>query len=328
MARIAVIAPCYNEAAVIEAFCAELRRVLDTIPDYDSRIILIDDGSTDGTLDKLDAIARRDDRVAVYSLSRNFGHQIALSAGLDVADGDAVVMMDSDLQHPPALILEFVRLWQNGADVVSAVRAATEQATAVKRMTGRAFYWLINRLSDVSIVPGAADFCLLSRRAHRALVSMPERHRFLRGMVSWIGFRRAFVHFEAPARAAGVTKYTRLKMMAFAVDALLSFSAAPMRLATRLGALLVAPGIVYMLDILWHYFLIGDLVPGWGSTLCVLLIIGGVQLMFIGLIGEYLARIFEQTKHRPLYLFKQVPSAAPTAACLAQISTTLSDPNQ
>ena len=309
-----VVAPCYNEAAGIDAFYRQVREVLDGMPRLTGRIVFIDDGSTDGTLEKLDAIARRDPGVDVYSLSRNFGHQVALSAGLEMARGDAVVMMDSDLQHPPALIPELVRRWLSGFDVVSAVRNTTSGASLVKRATAAGFYWLINRLSDVEIVPGAADFCLLSRRAHEALLSMPEHHRFLRGMVSWIGFPRALVPFDAPARPAGASKYTFIKMMGFAIDALLSFSAAPMRIASRMGMLLVLPGLAYLGYVIYRYFMVGDTVPGWGSTLSVLLIIGGMQLVFIGLIGEYLSRIFEETKHRPLYVFKQRPPVAVAAS--------------
>lgn len=305
------MAPCYNEAPVIDAFHTALSEALNTIPGFTFRIIIVDDGSTDGTLSRLNAIATRDPRVQAYSLSRNFGHQIALSAGLDVADADAVVMMDSDLQHPPSLIPELVRHWQSGHDVVSAIRVSTADATLFKRWTGRAFYWLINHLSDVEIIAGAADFCLLSRRAHRALIAMPERHRFLRGMVSWIGFPRARVPFEASPRASGQSKYTWVRMLGFAIDALLSFSAAPMRIASRIGLSIAVPGFAYLAYILGRYAVVGDLVPGWSSTIGVLLIIGGVQLLFIGLIGEYLSRIFEQTKQRPLYIFKQQPGPPP-----------------
>jgi dolichol-phosphate mannosyltransferase len=305
-----VVAPCFNEAAGIDTFYRQVRDVLDGMPRLSGRIVFVDDGSTDATLEKLNAIAARDPAVEVYSLSRNFGHQVALSAGLDVARGDAVVMMDSDLQHPPSLIPELVRRWQSGFDVVSAVRNTTSGASLLKRATAAAFYWLINRLSDVEIVPGAADFCLLSRRAQEALVAMPEHHRFLRGMVSWIGFPRARVPFDAPERTAGTSKYTLLKMMGFAIDALLSFSAAPMRVASRMGTLLVLPGLAYLVYVVYRYFMVGDTVPGWGSTVSVLLIVGGTQLVFIGLIGEYLSRIFEETKHRPLYVLKQRPPAA------------------
>src|SRR5580765_4076690 len=304
-----VVVPCFNEAAGIETFYREVRTVLEGLPRISGGIVFVDDRSTYGTLERVNAIAARDDSVEVYSLSRNFGHQVALSAGLDAARGDAVLMMDADLQHPPALIPELVRRWQSGFDVVSAVRNTTEGAGVFKRATAAGFYWLINRLSDIEIVPGAADFCLLSRRAHEALVAMPEHHRFLRGMVSWIGFPRARVPFDAPERPAGQSKYTFLRMMGFAIDALLSFSAAPMRIASRMGTLLVVPSLAYLVYVVYRYFIVGDTVPGWGSTVSVLLIIGGTQLVFIGLIGEYLSRIFEETKHRPLYVLKQRPPA-------------------
>ncbi len=308
MPVVVIVAPCYNEDAGVDDFYAALCHAVDLLTDITPRFVLVDDGSTDGTLGKLNAIAAGAPRVAGDSRWPKFGHQSAVSAGLDVADGDAVIMMDADLQHPPALIGELIRQWRAGFDVVSAVRATTEDVGLVKRWTGRGFYWLINRLSDVKIVPEAADFCLLSRRAHRALIAMPERHRFLRGMVSWIGFRRALVPFHAPSRRTGASKYTWFKMVTLSIDALLSFSAAPMRVASRFGAMLVLPGIAYFFYIVGRYVFVGDLVPGWGSILSVLLIIGGAQLIFIGLIGEYLARIFEQTKHRPLYLFKQKPA--------------------
>jgi polyisoprenyl-phosphate glycosyltransferase len=301
-----VIVPCFNEAEVVHRFCSELVDVLGPL-DLQWQICFVDDGSTDATLDRLNEIAARDDRIAVYSLSRNFGHQIALSAGLDVTAGSAVVMMDADLQHPPGLIPEMVALWRSGYDVVSAVRRDTEDATWFKRVTANTFYRLINRFGETPIVPGAADFCLLSVRAHQAICAMPERHRFLRGMVSWIGFNRTYVPFQAPRRTAGESKYTTLKMLSLAIDALFSFSAAPMRMATRCGLALLVPGALYFLYILLRYVALDDFVRGWGSLIGTLMIIGGVQLIFIGMVGEYLARIFEESKHRPLYFFKQTP---------------------
>jgi polyisoprenyl-phosphate glycosyltransferase len=284
-ADITIVAPCYNEAAIIERFYAELVRALDGV-DASWRVCFIDDGSTDSTLERLNGLAKSDRRVRVYSLSRNFGHQIALSAGLDVSLGSAVVMMDADLQHPPAIIPQMVALWRSGSDVVSAVREDTEGATWFKRATAGAFYRLINRFGETSIVPGAADFCLLSARAHAAVCAMPERHRFLRGMVSWIGFDRTYVPFQAPRRPAGQSKYTTLKMF---------------------GLALLVPGTLYFAYILARYIAMDDFVRGWGSLIGMLMIIGGIQLVFTGMVGEYLARIFEESKRRPLYFFKQTP---------------------
>ena len=307
--RLAIVVPCYNEAAVVESFFAELVRAMDSAATA-WRVCFIDDGSTDGTLERLNALAGSDHRVRVYSLSRNFGHQVALSAGLDVTAGSAVVMMDADLQHPPALIPRMIALWRSGYDVVSAVREETEGSTWFKRATANAFYRLINRIGEMSVVPGAADFCLLSARAHAAVCAMPERHRFLRGMVSWIGFERTYVPFQAPRRPAGESKYTTVKMIGLALDALFSFSAAPMRMATRLGLALLVPGTIYFVYILARYVFMDDFVRGWGSLIGTLMIIGGTQLIFLGIIGEYLARIFEESKRRPLYFFKQTPGDA------------------
>jgi dolichol-phosphate mannosyltransferase len=294
-------------------FYSELKSVLSKTPSLAYEIIFVDDGSTDTTLDQLNRLAANDSTVKVYSLSRNFGHQVALSAGLDVASGDAVVMLDSDLQHPPELIVEMVRTWREGYEVVSAIRRKTEDSTFFKRLSSKAFYWILSKLSETPIVAGAADFCLLSRKAHHALIQMPERHRFLRGMVSWIGFRRALVSFEAPCRAAGGSKYSTAKMLSLAFNAIFSFSVAPIRLLAQFGFLVIGLSFVYLGYILIHVFYYRDVVPGWSSLVFVTTFLGGTQLAFIGLIGEYLARVFEEAKNRPLYFFKQRPEGMQTA---------------
>lgn len=303
-----IVAPCYNEAEVISLFYKALKPVLQEIPDLDHRIIFVDDGSDDSTLTKLHDLAAQDPSVAVLSLSRNFGHQVALTAGLDAAKGDAIVMMDSDLQHPPTLIPGMVKLWREGHDVVSAVRKSTADSSIFKRMTSAAFYSLVNRLSDTRIVPGAADFCLLSHQAHQALQQCPERHRFWRGMVSWIGFSRAFVEFEAPPRPAGRSKYSNLKMLTLALDAVFSFSVVPIRLAAHLGLAAISLSLLYLLYILACFLFDRPLlVQGWTSIIFVVAFLGGVQLAFIGVLGEYIGRIFEEVKRRPLYILKQHP---------------------
>jgi len=304
-----VVTPCYNEEEVVEKFYEALKPVLKSLTGLNHRIIFVDDGSRDRTLEKLNALAALDPAVHVYALSRNFGHQIALTAGLDAARGDAVIMMDSDLQHPPALIPDMIRLWREGHDVVSAVRQATEKSRLFKGFASAVFYWLINFLSDTNIVRGAADFCLLSRQAHRALRRLPERHRFLRGMVSWVGFKRAFVFFDAPDRAAGRSKYTLFKMLQLAFNATFSFSVTPIRLATQLGLITILLSLFYLIFIVTCYFLGWSLAPGWASIIFLVTFLGGVQLAFVGILGEYIARIFEEVKRRPLYLFKQKPPA-------------------
>ena len=307
--RLAIIVPCCNEAEVLPLFHESLTAVLDRVAELDFEIIFVESGSTDPTLDVLDELAEADPRVRVYSLSRNHGHQMALTAGLDVARADAVVQMDCDLQHPPALLPQMIELWREGHDVVSAVRQNTADATFLRQLCSTGFYWLINRLSDTPIVAGAADFCLLSHRAHRALQAMPERHRFLRGMISWIGFRRAFVPFEAPPRAAGESKYKPWRLVKFAVDAMFSFSAKPIRIVGLLGMVIVASGLLWMASI-FLLAILGNPVQGWAPLMVAILIIGGLQMVGIGITGEYIARVFEESKRRPLYFFKQTPADA------------------
>lgn len=305
---ISVVVPCFNESKVVGLFYQELKQVLDGLEEFEHEIIFVDDGSTDATLDKLNQIASEDRCLRVCSFSRNFGHQIALTAGLDVAVGQAVIMMDADLQHPPALIPQLIDKWQQGYDIVSAVRDTTVGVSWFKKATSRVFYFILNLLSETSIPAGAADFNLLSHRACVVLRNMPERHRFLRGMTSWMGFKRAFLPYSAAKRAAGESKYTVFKMVTLALDAVFSFSAAPLRIATKLGLAITFLGFVYLVWIVSRHFFTGDTVTGWASLIGVTLILGGFNLIFIGLIGQYLSRVFEEVKGRPMYVFKQKPT--------------------
>lgn len=303
--KLCVVVPCFNEEACLRTFHQQLRGALERIPDAEVEILFVDDGSRDGTPQILAELSREDQAVRVLTLSRNFGHQIALTAGLDAADADAVVMMDSDLQHPPSLIPAMVAHWRAGSDIVSAVRQETHGASSLKRLSAAGFYRLINLLSDTHIVPGAADFCLLSRQAHRALISVRERNRFLRGIVSWIGFSRTFIPFQAPPRFAGQTKYSTAKMLGLAMSAIFSFSTLPLRLATRLGLLISAAGFAYFIYVLIARVFLARTVEGWTSLMSVVLILGGGQLIFTGLLGEYLAVIYDEAKRRPLYFIKE-----------------------
>lgn len=306
---VCVVTPCYNEELGIGRFHERLKAVLTRISNIEYEVIFVDDGSSDATLERLNELAAEDGRLTVLSLSRNFGHQTALTAGIDHADADIVILMDSDLQHPPELLPDLIQSWHEGDhDVVSAVRGRTTGASPLKRLTSYGFYAILNLLSETKITPGAADFCLLSRRAQAALKRMPERHRFLRGMISWIGFKRAFVPYEASDRSAGSSKYTFKRMIALAADAAFSFSAAPIRLGIRLGLAVVGLGSFYFAYILARAFFFGDLVHGWGSLMSVLLILGGLNLTLVGLVGSYVARVYEEVKDRPLYFLKQGPS--------------------
>ena len=266
-ALLSVVVPCYNESQVIRTFYKELRAVLEKLENLEFEIIFVDDGSSDDTLSQLNQLAQENPVVRVCSLSRNFGHQIALTAGLDRAVGDAVVLMDADMQHPPQLIRELVQSWREGHDVVLAIRKTTHGVSLIKKLTSRGFYAVLNYLSGTPVPPGAADFCLLSRPVCQSLRSMPERHRFLRGMISWAGFRRALVPYEAPPRAAGQSKYTLPKMVALALDATFSFSSEPLRLALRSGVILTLLGFAYLVVTLAKGFLFGGFVPGYASLI-------------------------------------------------------------
>jgi len=307
--RVGIVCPCFNESEAIPRFYRVLSDVLHTIEHFTFHIIFVDDGSTDDTLATLNSIAERDKRVSVYSLSRNFGHQAALSAGLDACEEAAVILMDSDLQHPPSLIPQMLNEWTSGADIVSMVRTETEGATLFKSLSASSFYSLFNFLSDTRIEPGAADFCLLSRQVYTTLREMPERDRFYRGLISWVGFDRHYLSYAASERVHGLSKYTLAKMVRLSLDAVFSFSIRPIRLAMQVGGLLTMTGLIYLIYVIGRWVILEDLVRGWASLMAVMMILGGVQLLTIALIGEYIARTNEQVKGRPLYILKQRPDS-------------------
>ncbi len=301
---ITVVAPAYNEVEGIEHFVESLLAILDTLP-YNSAILLVDDGSTDGTRDRLDVLqAGRPGRIGVLHLSRNFGHQAAITAGMDYAEGDAVITMDADMQHPPGLLPELVRRWAEGFDVVQTIRRRTERSGGFKSLTSRAFYRLINRFSSTPIEPNASDFRLLSRRVVELFRrDLRERDRFLRGLVSWVGFKVARVEFDAPPRFAGETKYSFGKMAHLARVGLISFSKVPLKIAVLVGIVVSGLSLLYGLYAVAAYFLLKKLVvPGWASTILVVTFLGGANLLVLGLIGEYIASIFEEIKGRPIYI--------------------------
>jgi dolichol-phosphate mannosyltransferase len=297
---LSVVAPVYEEEALIEAFH---ERVVAALEGIAFELVLVDDGSTDRTPELLAQIAGRDERVRVIELSRNFGHQTALTAGLDHARGDAIVMMDSDLQDPPELIPEMLAHWERGTDVVYAVRHRREGETRFKLATARWFYKLFTALADVPLEPDSGDFRLLDRAPLDALLSMRERNRFLRGMTVWIGYTQTAVPYERDPRHAGETKYTLRRMVTFSLDAISSFSHRPLQLATLIGFL--CAGIAFVLiPIVFALRLAGSYLPGFGSITIAVLLLGGIQLMAIGLIGEYVGRIYDEVKGRPLYLVR------------------------
>ena len=298
-ALISVVVPLHDEEGTVGELHRRLTSVLAPLGRYE--VVLVDDGSSDGTWQAMRGLARSDPQTRLIRLSRNFGHQVALSAGLDHARGDAVVSMDGDLQDPPELIPELIERWHAGADVVFAIRQRREGETWFKLATASVFYKLINRVSSVNIPEQAGDFRLLSRRALDALLAMPERARYLRGMSSWIGFEQASVPYARDARYAGETKYPLRRMLHFAGDAVTSFSATPIRLVAALGFLSVALCLVALAWTLYVRFFTDETVAGWTSVIVVVLFLGGVQLLSLGIIGQYVGRIFDEVKDRPLY---------------------------
>jgi len=302
---LSVVVPALNETDNLPVLHERLVRVLDELgASYE--IIFVDDGSTDGTWDCIERLAEDDEAVSGIRFSRNFGHQSALMAGLDFARGDAIITMDADLQHPPEMIPVLVHKWQEGATIVNTVREYSEKTGFFKKLSANMFYWLINKLSDIKLVPNAADFRLMDRKAVDALSALNERTFFLRGLVQWIGFSHVEVPFEASDRYAGETKYSLRNQLAFAVSGITSFSHLPLRLGAWLGLIcLVLFGLCGMYLVLGA-FVLGKPIPGWSWVICLLLFVTGIQFLLCGVIGEYIARIHEEARGRPSYLVDEV----------------------
>ena len=298
-----IVIPIYNEAEVFEGTYRAIREVIDSL-DYRFVLYCVDDGSSDGTTDVLRRLAARDSAIRIIELSRNFGHQAALTAGLAAAEGDIVVTMDADGQHPPGLIPKLLSLVRQGYDIVQAQRVAAVETDPMKRWTSGGFYRLLNLISGTPVLPGAADFRALSRQAVDALNSMPEYHRFLRGMISWMGFSSATITYTEPRRTAGRSKYSFAKMFRLAMDALFSFSLAPLYLGLTLGGILLCLALVEMAYVLsfWLTGRTSGLAPGWSSLMFVILIVGGMLMVLLGFVGVYVGYIFQEVKRRPVFI--------------------------
>jgi dolichol-phosphate mannosyltransferase len=297
---LSVVAPVYDEEATIDEFYV---RVCQALEGLNFELVLVDDGSSDGSPEALNRLAAADPRVRVVYLSRNFGHQTALTAGLDHARGDAVVMLDADLQDPPELIPRMLDHWRRGCDVVYAVREQREGESRFKLATARWFYTLFDKLAQVELQHNSGDFRLLDRRPLDALLSMRERNRFLRGMTVWVGYTQAAVPYKRDPRYAGETKYTISKMLRFSLDAIFSFSHRPLQLATLLGFMISTLAFV-AIPVVIALRLAGSYLPGFGAVTIAVLLLGGIQLIAIGIIGEYVGRIYDEVKGRPLYLVR------------------------
>ncbi len=309
---VSVVVTLLNEERTLEELYRRTVAALDAGP-RTFELIFVDDGSRDGTGERLRALAADDERTKVVALSRNFGHQAAISAGLEHARGDVVVMMDGDLQDPPELIPEMVQRWREGADVVSAVREAREGETRFKLLTAHYFYRLFRRMAQIDVPLDAGDFRLMDRHALDALLAMPERNRFLRGMTVWVGFTQTAIPYKREARAAGDTKFTLNRMLRFSLDAMTSFTYAPLQLATLLGFAISALAFLLIPLVIVARFT-DAFVEGISSTLVAILLLGGIQLITVGIIGEYVGRIYDEVKRRPLYIVKSrqnVPGGVP-----------------
>jgi len=306
--RISVVVPVFNESAGIRAFHERAAKALSSLPGASWELVYVDDGSSDDSFAQLARFAADDARVRVVKLSRNFGHQIAITAGLDRALGDCVAVIDADLQDPPEVIARMVEKWRAGFDVVYGVRSKRRGDGALKRLTASLFYRLLDRITGIEIPLDVGDFRLMSRRALDELNRLREKDRFVRGLVSWIGFAQTGVEYERDERYAGDTKYPLRKMLKFALDGITSFSTVPLKLATWLGYATSLLAFLYLGSVFVQR-LLGVTVQGWATIMVALLFLGGVQLICLGIMGEYLGRVFNEIKPRPIYVVERVLGA-------------------
>jgi len=301
--KYSIVIPSFNEEENIGPLLERLVPIAESLGDYE--IIFVDDGSFDGTLGILKNLNTVNPRLKYISFSRNFGHQPALKAGLDHASGDAVICMDGDLQHPPELIPDLISGWKEGYDVVYTLREEDRNLSLFKRKTSGMFYRLVNGLSDTKIEPGAADFRLMDRRVVDAFSSLPENPQFIRGLVPWLGFRQKALSYQPESRLHGESKYTVRKMFSFALNGITSFSVKPLHISTIMGFITCGIAFVYGLYAILVHILTESTVPGWTSVLVSVLFIGGVQFFILGILGEYIGKLFIQSKERPHYIIRE-----------------------
>ena len=306
MDKITIIVPCYNEAEVIPRFYEAVTAATAAVEDCDFSYLFIDDGSRDGTLDAIRALADAHDNVRYLSFTRNFGKEPAMMAGLDFADGDAVLIMDADLQHPPALIPAMVAAWRAGYDDVCGKRTDRKDETFLKRTMANFFYRSMQAVSRFTLQRDVGDFRLLDHRCVAALRLLRENQRFTKGLFTWVGFKKKEIPFQVQPRAAGKTTWSYLALLSLAVEGITSFTTAPLRLTTVLGLIVSALALCYMVVVLVDALVYGDPVAGYPTLMTVLLFLGGVQLLSLGIIGEYLGRVFTESKRRPCYLIDEL----------------------
>lgn len=309
MKIITILVPCYNEENNINLLYNRLKNLIKSLPCYEFQILLINDGSKDKTLDRMQELHESDQRVSYLSLSRNFGKENAMLAGLDYAEGDAVILMDADLQDPPELIPQMIAEWENGYDDVYARRRSRAGETWLKKTTAHLYYRLLRKFADIDIPVDVGDFRLLDRQAVDALCTLRERQRYTKGLFSWIGYNKKELLFDRDPRAAGNSKMNFLKLFGLAVDGITSFSVAPLRLASVLGLVISTVAFLYLLFVIIKTLLFGDPVAGYPSMISIILFMGGIQLIVLGIIGEYVGRIFYEAKGRPDYLVSEYNGA-------------------
>lgn len=307
---VSLVVPVFNEAEVLGTFYARATSALSKLPGMAYEIVFVDDGSSDGSYTQLAKFAEDDPRIRVLKLSRNFGHQIAITAGIDHARGDCVVIIDADLQDPPEVVASMIEQWRQGFDVVYGVRSDRAGETPLKLATATMFYRLLGRLTNIHIPANVGDFRLVSRRVVEQLKVLREKDRFVRGLVSWVGFPQTGIVYKRDQRYAGATKYPFRKMLSFAFDGITSFSTMPLKLATWTGWASAALAVLYLLSVFVQK-LMGYTVDGWATIMVAMLFMGSVQLICLGILGEYLGRIFNEVKPRPMYIVEELLSSKP-----------------
>lgn len=311
--KLSIILPCYKEAANLPAMLAALHKVLEEIATtrtLQAEIIAVDDGSPDDTYAVLCNLQQDYPALRVIRLARNFGKEAALTCGLHNATGDAVIMMDSDLQHPPEVIPEMLQKWHDGAEMVYALRHGREGDNFLRRFLTRGFYWLFHRIADLDLPRGAGDFRLMDKKVVAAINQLPERNRFMKGLMTWVGFQTDLLYFNAPPRTAGQSGWPISRLFRLAFDGITSFSTVPLRIWSFFGALISAGALLYMCVLAVRTLFLGIGLPGYASLMCSVLLMGGIQLLSLGIIGEYIGRIYNEVKGRPVYIIGQDRAAA------------------
>jgi glycosyltransferase involved in cell wall biosynthesis len=317
---LSIVVPCFNEEACLPELHARLSKAAAAVAGDDYEIVLVNDGSRDGSWAMMQALAQGDPRLVAINLSRNHGHQLALTAGLDLCSGARILIIDADLQDPPELLPDMIaEMERREADVVYAVRRARAGETAFKRGTAKLFYRLLSRLAEIEIPLDTGDFRLMRRRALDALLALPEQSRFIRGMVAWVGFKQVPIVYDRAERHAGETKYPLGRMVRFALDAVTGFSTAPLRMASHVGMWLVVASALLLIYIAIG-FLTGTAIQGWTSLMLVVVVLGAVQMFVLGMIGEYLGRLYVEAKKRPLYIVSDIAGGARGAARLGHVA--------